>query len=411
MTTSGARSVDETHNDGGDNTDTMIVIHIPAGGGRVTAISIPRDSYVSLANGFGQHKINSAFTYGKAAAQQQLQAQGVTGARLATLSDQAGAKTTIQTVEQFTGLTINHYAAINLAGFYFISQAVGGIPVCLKAPVHDSYSGANFPAGPQIVSGSQALAFVRQRHGLPRGDLDRITRQQAFMASMANTVLSTGTLTDPTKLTNLITAIKKTTVIDNSWDIMSFAQQLQGINPHDIQFLTIPIVNITLLTPSDGDAVEVDPQQVQGFIQHQIIDLSTTPTSPGPTSPAVTVELFSAKGTTSLARKIVDTLTAQGFTTSQAMTTTTPNTTVIDYAPENEAAANRVASALGGRLRLVQDSLLAPGQVRVYLGKDFTTSALQGIIAPTAFHWDNPPAQQTLPTADPITTPASACIN
>lgn len=160
--------------DGGDNTDTMIVIHIPAGGGPVTALSIPRDSYVTLADGFGQHKINSAFTYGKTAAEKQLRAQGVTGAALAIASDQAGAKTTIQTVEQFTGLTINHYSAINLAGFYFISKAVGGVPVCLKAPVHDSYSGANFPAGPQMVSGTQALAFVRQRHGLPNGDLDRI---------------------------------------------------------------------------------------------------------------------------------------------------------------------------------------------------------------------------------------------
>src|SRR5262249_36644254 len=101
-------------NDGGDATDTMIVMHIPAGGGQVTALSIPRDSYVPLAGGFGQHKINSAFTYGKASAQKQLRTRGVTGARLATLSDQAGAKTTIQTVEQFTGLTINHYAAINL---------------------------------------------------------------------------------------------------------------------------------------------------------------------------------------------------------------------------------------------------------------------------------------------------------
>ncbi len=268
-------------NDGGDTTDTMIVIHIPAGGGQATAISIPRDSYVQLADGFGQHKINAAYTYGKVTAQNQLRAQGVTGPQLATESDQAGAKTAIQTVQQFTGLTINHYAAVNLAGFYSISQAVGGVAVCLNAPAHDSYSGANFPAGPQTVSGSQALAFVRQRYGLPNGDLDRIKRQQTFVASMAKTVLSGGTLTDSTKLSNLITAVTNAVVLDKDFDITSFAQQFHGISAGDLHFVTIPIANITLQTPHDGDAVEVDPHQVQAFIQQQIND-PTAPQQPVP---------------------------------------------------------------------------------------------------------------------------------
>lgn len=270
-------------NDGGDTTDTMIVIHIPAGGGQPTAISIPRDSYVQLASGFGKHKINAAYTYGKVAAQKQLRARGVTGATVETQSDQAGAKAAIKTVQQFTGLTINHYAAVTLAGFSSISKAVGGVPVCLKAPVHDSHSGANFPAGPQTVSGSQALAFVRQRYGLPNGDLDRIQRQQVFMAGMAKTVLSGGTLTDSTKLSGLIAAVKKAVVLDRGFDIVSFAQQLQGVSSADIHFVTIPIVTITLHTPSDGDAVEVDPQQVQAFIQQQLNSHSgSSPTGSGP---------------------------------------------------------------------------------------------------------------------------------
>ena len=400
--------------DGGDTTDTMIVIHIPAGGGPVTAISIPRDSYVSLANGFGQHKINSAFTSGKVAAENRLRAHGVTGAALAVASDQAGAKTTIQTVAQFTGLTINHYAAINLAGFYFLSQAVGGVAVCLKAPVHDSYSGANFPAGPQTVSGAQALAFVRQRHGLPHGDLDRIIRQQAFMASMAQTVLSTGTLTDPTKLNNLIAVIKKTTVLDSGWDIISFAQQLSGISAGDIRFVTIPIVTITLPTPSDGDAVEVNPQQVQAFIQQQINgphDPSASPTSPAPaTTSVVTVDVLNANGTTGLARQVLDSLAAQGFATGQASNATIRTTTVIDYAAGAEVAAARAARALGGRIRLAQDPTLTANHLRVYLGEDFTTPELHGI-APAAFHHDIPPPQQARPPAGLSTPLAGACID
>ena len=185
--------------DGGNNTDTMIVIHIPAGGGSATAFSIPRDSYVQISGGYGKHKINSAYTYAQVAAINSLSQQGVSGAQLAVQAAQAGAKNAIQTVQQLTGLTLTHFASVNLVGFYNISQAVGGVPVCLKAATQDSFSGANFPAGPQTISGGQALAFVRQRHGLPLGDLDRVKRQQVFMASLAKTVTSSGTLTNPWK--------------------------------------------------------------------------------------------------------------------------------------------------------------------------------------------------------------------
>lgn len=255
---------------GGDTTDTMIVVHIPAGGAAATAISIPRDSYVDIAGGYGKHKINSGYSRGKNAAMSGLRAQGLSGAQLEVAANEAGAKTAIQTVEKFTGLTINHYAAINLAGFDALSQAVGGVEVCLKAPVHDSYSGADFPAGPQTLSGAQALAFVRQRHGLANGDLDRIARQQAFLSGMAKKVLSAGTFTDVSKLNALVSAVQGAVVLDKGWDVLSFAQQLRGMSSGAIAFATIPVQSLSLSTPSDGDAVKVDPAQVQQFIRTAI---------------------------------------------------------------------------------------------------------------------------------------------
>jgi LCP family protein required for cell wall assembly len=251
--------------DGGDTTDTMIVVHIPAGGGAATAISIPRDSYVDLAGGFGKHKINSAYSRGKNAAVNTLSANGVSGAALEVQSNEAGAKATIQTVEKLTGLTINHYAAVNLAGFYSLSVAVGGVQVCLNNAVNDRYSGAKFPAGVQTISGADALKFVRQRHGL-NSDLDRIVRQQAFLASLAKSILGAGTLTDPTKLGNLIDAVQGSIVIDQGWDMLSFASQLHGLSSGAIQFGTIPVQSLSLQTPSDGDAVKVDPAQVKAFV-------------------------------------------------------------------------------------------------------------------------------------------------
>ncbi|WP_306999584.1 LCP family protein [Amycolatopsis thermophila] len=252
--------------DGGDTADTMIVVHIPAGGGSATAISIPRDSYVQIADGYGKHKINSAYTYGKNAALTALSTQGVTGAELDREAAAAGARTAIETVEDFTGLAINHYAAVNLAGFYELSNAVGGVPVCLKAPVHDSYSGADLPAGEQTLSGAQALAFVRQRHGLPNGDLDRIARQQAFLAGMAQVVLGSGTLTDPGRLAGLVSAVSRSVVIDQGWDVLTFAEQMHNLSSSSLTFATIPVQSLSLQTPGDGDAVEVDPVQVRDFM-------------------------------------------------------------------------------------------------------------------------------------------------
>ncbi|MFG1641709.1 LCP family protein [Amycolatopsis sp. NPDC049252] len=279
--------------DGGDTTDTIIVVHIPAGGAAATAISIPRDSYVDIAGGYGKHKINSAYSRGKNASMSGLRAQGLSGAQLEVAANEAGAKTTIQTVEKFTGLTINHYASINLAGFDALSQAVGGVEVCLKAPVHDTYSGADFPAGKQTLSGAQALAFVRQRHGLLNGDLDRIARQQAFLSGMAKTVLNAGTFTDPTKLNALVGAVQGAVVLDRGWDVLSFAQQLRGMTSGAIGFATIPVQSLSLATPSDGDAVKVDPGQVQQFVRTAI----STPSVQASGDAAVGVRPVAATGT------------------------------------------------------------------------------------------------------------------
>ena len=274
-------------NDGGDQTDTMIVVHIPGGGGPAAGFSIPRDSYVDLPGGFGKHKINSAYAYGQNAARPQLSKDGVSGNELAVQSGAAGAKTSIGAVESLTGLTITHFAAVNLAGFAGISSAVGGVPVCLNSAVDDSFSGAHFPAGPQTVAGAQALAFVRQRHGLPGGDLDRARRQQVFLSSMAHTVLSSNSLTDATKRAALVDAVDKAVTVDRSLDVLSLATQLQGVSSGSIGFHTIPIVNASYDTPDDGEAVQVDPAAVQKYISDTISGSSASgPSGSGSSSGA-----------------------------------------------------------------------------------------------------------------------------
>lgn len=272
--------------DGGDNTDTIIVVHIPAGGGAATAFSIPRDSYVTLAGDFGTHKINSAYTYGENTARTEFAAQGITGSALEVAAAEAGAREAIGTVQALTGLSITHYTAVNLAAFDAISNAVGGVQVCLAAPTQDDFSGADFPAGAQTITGAAALAFVRQRHGLPNGDLDRIRREQVFMAALSSKLLSAGILTNPIALGGILQAVDNDVVLDQHWDLLSFVEQLHGLSAGAVTFLTVPTGTTNLPTPEDGTAVAIDPAAVQTFIQNTI---NPPPPSDrtGPTAPAV----------------------------------------------------------------------------------------------------------------------------
>jgi LCP family protein required for cell wall assembly len=241
--------------DGEQNTDTMMVVHVPADPAKhAFAVSLPRDSYVDIAGGFGRHKLNSAYARGK-------NASG---------SATAGRRTLIATVERLTGMHIDHYAEIGLYAFSEITQAVGGVPVCLNEAVHDPYSGANFKAGQQVLRGIKALKFVRQRHGLPGGDLDRVRRQQAFLAGLANRLFSSGTLANPARVSRLVDALTKSVVLDKNWDLFAFAEQVSSLTGDRIDFSTIPTIRPDLPTPYDGSAVEVDPAQVRAYF-HELL--------------------------------------------------------------------------------------------------------------------------------------------
>jgi LCP family protein required for cell wall assembly len=251
--------------DGELNADALILVHIAAEPTQPpVVVSIPRDSYVTVPD-FGPHKINSALQRAMLAAKSTLIAHGLSGPELDRLAQQAGRQKLVQTVEQLTGLTLDHYAEVNLAGFYEITQAVGGVPVCLTGPTYDSYTGADFAAGPQTVSGATALAFVRQRHGLPRGDLDRIQREQAYLSGLAHRLLSAHLLTNPGAVAALRQAITRYVVIDPGWDLAGLLEQASSLQAAALQFHTIPTGRTDLPTP-DGQAVQVDPEQVHQFI-------------------------------------------------------------------------------------------------------------------------------------------------
>ncbi|TWE29942.1 LytR family transcriptional attenuator [Prauserella muralis] len=404
--------------DGELNTDTLIFVHIPNDGSKAVAISLPRDSYVSIP-GFGEHKINSAYARAKFAARAKLQEEGVTDPReLEVRSNQEGAKTLIATVEDLTGFTIDNYASINLLGFYDITKAIGGVDVCLKEPVSDPYSGANFEAGPQTISGFKALAFVRQRHGLLRGDLDRVVRQQVFMAGLARKVLSAGTLADPAKLNDLMDAIKKSVVVNQGWDVLGFAQQLRGLTGGQIQFRTIPVVDTEYETPEDGQAVQVDPDEVREFIQGLGgKPKDAKPQAPAPPASEITVDVLNGSNITGLAGSVSESLVGKGYVQGEVGNASPRSTTEVQVPEGQRAAGEKVAGDLGGEVEVEESPDVPAGHVQVLLGPDYSADqvASGGAAEPAMQPRTVPVAKQQQPSGEPedpaITANGVTCVN
>ena len=165
-----------------------------------------------------------------------------------------------------TDVSVDHYAEVGLLGFVLLTDAVGGVDVCLNDDVDDPMSGAKFPAGRQTLHGAEGLSFVRQRYDLPRGDLDRIVRQQAYMASLTSKVLDSGTLTSPGKLNKIADAVERSVVIDDDWDIMGFVTQLAGLAGGNVTFTTIPVTSITGVGDYGESVVTIDAAEVHRFM-------------------------------------------------------------------------------------------------------------------------------------------------
>lgn len=263
--------------EGEENTDTIMVIRIPDDGSRATAVSIPRDTYVHDED-FGNTKINAVFAQHKLAKMEELQQDNAeaeaagekaphTDKEIEKESTEAGRSGLISMVHQLTDVSVDHYAEVGLLGFVLLTDAVGGVDVCLNDAVDDPMSGAKFPAGRQTLQGSEGLSFVRQRYDLPRGDLDRIVRQQAYMASLTSKVLDSGTLSSPGKLNKIADAVERSVVIDDGWDIMGFVTQLAGLAGGNVTFTTIPVTSITGVGDYGESVVTIDTAEVHRFME------------------------------------------------------------------------------------------------------------------------------------------------
>lgn len=217
--------------EGGQRSDTTILIHLSADRKRAYGISIPRDSIVdrpdckrsdgSVSPAASAQMWNAAFSVG-------------------------GPACTISQVQHLTGIKIDHFVVVNFEGFKAMVDAIGGVQVCIPETWDDRSHGIYLKAGSRKISGDQALQYVRIRHvpGTDGTDLGRIKRQQAFIGSMVNQVLSSDTLTNPVKVIKFLDAATKSLTVDpglkNLQKIAGLATQFKGIGLNKIKFVTIP---------------------------------------------------------------------------------------------------------------------------------------------------------------------------
>ena len=211
---------------GANASDSLMLLH--TGGGKPVLISIPRDSYVTIP-GYGKNKINAALAFG-------------------------GPTLLIKTVEAATGLRIDHYMGIGFGGLASVVNTVGGVRICVKTAIPpDSYSGfKGMSAGCHNLNGTQAIAFVRDRHSFGTSDLQRIQDQRAFLSALLSKATSPGVYLNPFTALPFGSAAASSVSVDKGtslYDLIQAAMALRGP-----QTGTVPIANASYPT-SAGEAV------------------------------------------------------------------------------------------------------------------------------------------------------------
>jgi len=319
--------------------DTTILLHLSADRTWATAVSIPRDTWVTLPTcrregsnqvvGGYESKFNAAY-------------------------EMAGPGCTAKAVEEMTGLQIDHFVVIDFAGFKNVIDALGGVPMCLTQAINDKDSKLILPAGTSLLNGEQSLGFVRARKTLSDGsDLARIKRQQAFLSSMIRTATSSQLLLNPVKLFGVLESATQSITTDpqlgDITNLRDFALSAQTVSPQNIGFLTVPWV-----PREDGENVVIDQAKAAAVwasmkSDTQYIAPKTTKAPELPVAPGdVSVRVLNGSGVPGKGGTVADALSQLGFAVQIIDDASTSDyaTSVVQYATGDDAIAKAVAYAI-----------------------------------------------------------------
>lgn len=348
-------------------TDTIMIVHISQDRGRASVVSLPRDSYAELPahvdeNTGRRHephpvKINAAYAEG-------------------------GPRLTVRTVENMTHVKIDHYMEVDFTSFMRTVDVLGGVRICTAAPMKDSYTGLDLPAGTHQLSGGQALQYVRSRHVDGASDLGRMKRQQRFLAALIERATSSGVLLNPLRFRDVTRAVLGSVRADKGFgtdELLELGRAMRNFSPSSSEFTTVPIGQMGFAVKGIGSTLKWDAAKSAKLFQKLRDDRplavrharSTAVTVAVPPE-QIRVQVENGTPLPGLGTRVDTQLAATGFLTT-ARPRSAPDQavrrTVVAYDPRWDRSARSLAAALpGSELRAV------PGQgptLKVIAGTDF----------------------------------------
>jgi LCP family protein required for cell wall assembly len=427
---------------GAQDTDTLILIHIFAGGQKAVGFSIPRDDLVTYPSptylGITEGKIDQAYDFAYNQSLGQTYGSSMSQSERYLKANQAGQAFEIATVEALTGVHIDHFVEANLIGFYSLAQAFGGIEVCVKpwsgndgANLRDSASGWDAlndgynlrKGGAQYLhlAAPQALAFVRARDTLPGIDIGRTKRQQAVIDYAVWKLKNEGAFSDLGLLNSLLGTASQYLITDSTFNPLDFVSNMRALSGSHLTFQTLPYSGQVNGMPLNGSAQDVNTidvpyiQQVvhSAFYPPAVRKGKKTKASPALAPSAVTVDVYNGSGVNGLAGDTSQALVALGYKAgtvanasvqSQALQ---PGTQVF-YGAGTSANAAEIAAKFGVTATALAS--LPAGQVEVLLGSTVTAvpASLTSPATPAASSPSSTPGAGSGTTGGTVTVTANA---
>jgi LCP family protein required for cell wall assembly len=376
----------------GQRSDTVILAHLFGSSEIVEMVSFPRDAWVEV----------PAYTNPKTHKTRPQHFDKLNGA-----FSEGGPTLLIRTIEKLSNVRIDHFVQIDFTGFKKMVNEVGGVDVCLTHAAKDRFTGINLKAGHHHINGTTALQFVRQRHGLPNGDLDRIARQQQFIGSLTHKVLSAGTLANPFKLTGFLDAATASIQVDkglSGGDIKNLALRMRRFSSGGVIFTTVPVADIS--GRRNGQSV-VLLDEAKGAALFTALRNDQAPGKPAKAAPKPTlivapsnvrVSVFNGSGINGKGRQAATDLAGVGFNiVGPAQTRGSGATkTIIYYGPTKSDSAKTLQAAIPGST-LQEDTSLGR-TLTLVIGTDYT-GAQKVTVTPRASTAPSPAAAAPARTA------------
>ncbi|HTT50435.1 MAG TPA: LCP family protein [Streptosporangiaceae bacterium] len=387
------------------NSDNLILVHLNLTHTHAIVLSIPRDTIVYEPGCQARRSIGS----------------GIFGPYQQAIIDGAmnigGPSCAVKTVDDLTGVTLDHFVEFNFNSFRAMVDTIGGVEVCVpRSGYHDPYSGLSLSGGKHLLTYNQALAYVRTRHGVQAegdvgGDLPRIELQQAFMSSVIQKVNTTGLLTNSVQLLKIADLATRALTVDQGLDsaskLLTLARSLTGLHARNVTLLTMP----TVTDPANVNRLLPEEPEDDVIFQILLDGQPWTGRLPVQAAGQVRVRVLNGTGTPGLAAQTARQLRTLGFDVIGTGDAPATSTTTVSYAGTAQADGaytlmTRLKSAPAAQNTLTEPAPQTgvPGPVTLTLGADFA-----GVLTPSAHHGTGHPdrGRKATSTASPATAATS----